>query len=246
MQDGGTFLESRFIVTEKRVPLEGGGELVYDFVEPCGGRLSLHHQLQLTRDYNFLHRPDDFNNLITYLRPVPMRRVREEILLDWVYAVCDFANEKPKNKKIAEALPFSFQVLAVLHRSPKKSQRFAYLEHQEDYLNGETFAEWSALSKAKIDTCFETGIHLDVVLVQAQEANTEANEHFFWVYNAGCDQPQPHFGTPKSRTERWLLVVHGYPGAHRNLTGLVIVGLQSAAIGIRRIYAPLDSNGHSP
>ncbi|KAJ7810144.1 hypothetical protein B0H14DRAFT_2607539 [Mycena olivaceomarginata] len=107
-QDPGALLESRFIVTEKRIPLEGGGEFAYDF----------------------------------YL----VKKTREDMLLDYVYAV-----------------------LAVLYRLPKKSQRFAYLEHQEYYLYGDAFAEWTALSEANIDICFESGIPLDQVLLQARE-----------------------------------------------------------------------------
>ncbi|KAJ7934974.1 hypothetical protein B0H13DRAFT_1854682 [Mycena leptocephala] len=85
-QDPGALLESRFIVTKKRIPLEGGGKFAYDFVEPCDGQLSLLHQLQLTRDYNFLHHPDDFNNLITHVCPL-VKKTREDMLLDYVYAV---------------------------------------------------------------------------------------------------------------------------------------------------------------
>ncbi|KAJ7898901.1 hypothetical protein B0H14DRAFT_2556954 [Mycena olivaceomarginata] len=64
-------LNRSFIAIEKCVSLPGGGELVYDVVQPYGtGWLSLFHWLQLTRYYNFLHRPtDDFRNLITFLRP---------------------------------------------------------------------------------------------------------------------------------------------------------------------------------
>ncbi|KAJ7666557.1 hypothetical protein B0H14DRAFT_3074452 [Mycena olivaceomarginata] len=138
----GTLMDSRFIVTEKHVR---GGDLVYDLVQPEGGELSLYHQLQLTRDYNFLRRPASFNALITYLGPLILR-TREDMVLEYVYAL-----------------------LAVLHRLPKQSHRMVYLEHQEDYLNGAAYAEWSALSEANIKTCLQSGASLDDVLRQARE-----------------------------------------------------------------------------
>ncbi|KAJ7790974.1 hypothetical protein B0H14DRAFT_2625501 [Mycena olivaceomarginata] len=55
---------------DRHVLLEGGGELVYDLVQPYPGRLSLYHQLKLTRHYNLIHRPADFKNLVIFLRPL--------------------------------------------------------------------------------------------------------------------------------------------------------------------------------
>ncbi|KAJ7898913.1 hypothetical protein B0H14DRAFT_2674574, partial [Mycena olivaceomarginata] len=143
----GTPLESSFVATKERGILEGGGEVAYYWVQPGRGQqLPYHHQLQLTRDYNFLHLPaDDFKNLITFMRPY-MMWARQNMTLEYVYAV-----------------------LAVLHRLPKKSQRLVYLEHQAAYLNGEARVEWSALSEVKIDTCLESAIPLVEVLQQAQK-----------------------------------------------------------------------------
>ncbi|KAJ7799281.1 hypothetical protein B0H14DRAFT_3491785 [Mycena olivaceomarginata] len=74
--------------TDSRGPLEGGGEVDYNWVQPGTGQLPYHHQLQLTRDYNFLHRPTaDFKKLIIFLRPY-MKWARQNMLLEYVYAVC--------------------------------------------------------------------------------------------------------------------------------------------------------------
>jgi hypothetical protein len=150
--------ESRFIVTEKRIP---GSDLAYDFVEPEGGRLSLYYQLQLARDCNLLRRPATFNNFITYVSPL-IRRAREDMLLEYVYAL-----------------------LAVLHRLPRKSQQLAYLEHQETYLNGAARAEWAALAEANIHTCLESGIPLYDVLLQARERIHGLMKSFFPLIMSG-------------------------------------------------------------
>ncbi|KAJ6607305.1 hypothetical protein B0H10DRAFT_2072297 [Mycena sp. CBHHK59/15] len=142
-------LKSTFIVTEEAGWLEDGSEVKYDWVQPTVGQLPINHALQLARDFSFVHRPlADFEKVIRLMCPY-MMQARQNLLLQYVYAV-----------------------LAVLFRLPDKLRRAEYLDHQAAFLVGQTRAEWSASEASGIGDFFD-------LFTQSRKAITNLMETLF-------------------------------------------------------------------
>ncbi|KAJ7794224.1 hypothetical protein B0H14DRAFT_2923663 [Mycena olivaceomarginata] len=136
-----TCFQSRF-KTVQFPQLFSKDDLVFNLITVADDTtwLPLHHQLELTLDYNV---PDQ--KLVNLLSPL-MNTAMRNLMVEYVYAV-----------------------LAVLYKLPTKARKLSYLEHQRDYINGWARVEYLVSHEAGIEIYIHSKIRVYDAYQQALE-----------------------------------------------------------------------------